>query len=370
MVKILFTIINMNRGGAQRVLVNMVNKLDLTKYDVTILSINDQGDLQNELDHRIKYRSINRIKNRFIRSCYAYLVRRVIPPWITAAFFFRKHFDYEVAYLEGECTRLVAAHRVPKEKKIAWVHINLVLQGDSMKIYPSKEAALNAYKEFNRVICVSQAAKNAFIDCFGPMDSLSVVYNVYDFDEIEKKSLESIQPWRGPGLNMLMVGNFRKQKAYDRMINIAEQLKNDGLSFSLTILGDGPEFPFISQLVSNKHLSDEVQLLGAISNPYPYLKQADVLVCSSITEGFSTVVMEALTLDCPTITTDCTGMSEILDNGTYGIITENNESALYQQLKKVICSPDILSKYRSSLCKRKQYFQEKTSVKRIEQFFI
>lgn len=366
--KLLFTIINMNRGGGQRVLVNLVNSLDLQKYDITVLAINGDGDLHRELKDGIHYKAIVRCKHKFIHSLHSFVIRRVVSPKIIASHYIDNDFDYEVAYLEGECTRLIAAHKNDRCKKIAWVHVNLLAITGSFDLYKSMDEARNVYKQFNRVICVSKGVKDAFIKCFGFSNNVSVIYNSFDEKEIAQKAQEIIKPWRGNGLNILMVGNVRKEKAYDRMMSVCEKLKREGLCFSVTILGGGAELKTIENLRKEKGL-DEVHMLGPISNPYPYMKQADVLVCSSLQEGFSTVVIEALLLNLPTITTRCAGMDEILDGGKYGIITENDENALYLGIKQIIQNPEILDHYRTALNERKAFFSRELRIKETERLF-
>ena len=366
--KLLFTIINMNRGGGQRVLVNLVNNLDHDKYDITVLAINNKGDLYKELDSEIHYRTIVKSKNTYLHSFFSFLVRRIISPQIIARLFIGNGYDYEIAYLEGESTRLIAAHRNIKCKKIAWVHVDLLTITGSFGLYKSINEARDAYKKYQHVICVSQGVKRAFVKCFGYSENVSVIYNLIDDKNIKEKSMEIVEPWRGRGLNLLMVGNIRKEKGYDRMMNICEKLKSDKLDFTLTILGGGTEYKTIERIRKEKGL-DEVHLLGAINNPYPYMKQADVLVCSSVQEGFSTVVIEALLLNLPTITTRCSGMDEILDGGKYGIITDNEENALYIGLKKIIQDPQILNHYRALLNDRKSFFSKETRIQETERLF-
>jgi glycosyltransferase involved in cell wall biosynthesis len=359
----------MNRGGGQRVLVNLINNLDSQKYDITVLAISDDGDLDTEHKEHIHYQAIVKSKNKILRLAHSFLVRRVIPPSIIARLYIRSDYNCEIAYLEGECTRLIAAHRVEKRKKLAWVHVNLMEITGSMDLFRSKEKALHAYNQFNHILCVSEGVKRAFFECFGQMNNVSVLYNVIDDKDIYRKAEETVRPWRGEGLNILMVGNFRKQKAYDRMMNICERLKLDRLHYTVTVLGGGSEFETINKMCHQKELTDHVHLLGPVSNPYPYMKEADVLVCSSIQEGFSTVVIEALLLGLPTITTECSGMSEILDNGKYGIITNNDEDSLYQSVKKVINSPEILDEYRRLLPERIKFFSTETRITETEKFF-
>ena len=79
------------------------------------------------------------------------------------------------------------------------------------------------------------------------------------------------------------------------------------------------------------------------------LKNANLFVCSSIFEGYSTVVKECLLLGVPVLTTDCAGMDEMLENGKYGIVVPNNDQALLEGLEKFLANPHVVKIYRENI---------------------
>lgn len=367
--RLLFVIQNMNRGGAQRVLVNLVNNLDLDKYEIKILALSNDGDIEKELKPSIQYESIVATRNKYLRILQSFLIRRVIPAEIVAKYCIRGNFDYEIAYLEGESTRLVAAHQIDKYKKIAWVHVDLAKITGSRKVYKSDRENAEAYKKFGKIVCVSEAVRQAFVSVFGNMDSLQVVYNVIDSESIETKLCEFSPCLPDAGLKILMVGNCRKEKSYDRMLYACRCLKDDGLQFSVTVLGGGTEEEPLKKLCAQLELTDCVSFLGAVKNPYPYMRSTDILLCSSIQEGFSTVVIEALLIGLPTVTTDCSGMSEILENGKYGLIVENSQEGIYEGLKECINNPSLIEKYKAILPERKAFFSTEKRIEETQKLF-
>ena len=344
----------------------MVNNLPSDQYDITVQSIYDVGDLSQELAPSIHYQSIVKTKNMLSFQLAAYFVRRIISPKVIADLFIKSGYDIENAYLEGESTRLIASH-VSQSRKIAWVHVNMNEIFTSQGLYRSIDEHKAIYKKFSKVICVSEGARRGFFQRFGEMENVEVLYNVIDGQLIHKKAEEHVEYQRRDGLNLLMVGNFRKEKAYDRMLSVSKKLNNEGYSFHLTILGSGAEFNSISALREELDLSQVVDMPGSIRNPYPYMKQADLLVCSSKEEAFSTVVIEACILGLPTLTTDCAGMDEILDKGKYGMIVENSVEGLYQGLKTVLEDPSVIAKYRAVLPERISYFSKE---KRIQETIL
>ena len=106
--------------------------------------------------------------------------------------------------------------------------------------------------------------------------------------------------------------------------------------------------------------------MGFKNNPYPYLNIADVFVCSSYAEGFSTVATEALILGVPIITTDCAGMKELFGNYHCGLIVNNDEDSLYGALKYILDNKENLNIYKNEINKRKDFFDIKKRMIEIE----
>lgn len=149
---------------------------------------------------------------------------------------------------------------------------------------------------------------------------------------------------------------MRKEKGYDRLLRICHRLVQDGERFHLTIVGGGSEFNEIEKLQAKLDLDTTVTLLGNQENPYPYLKQADLFLLPSYSEGFSTVLIEAIILGIPALVTECAGMDEILEHGKYGIIVSNDEDSIYKSIRKILEDHSILEPYKKLLPERKDFF--------------
>ena len=116
-------------------------------------------------------------------------------------------------------------------------------------------------------------------------------------------------------------------------------------------------------------MSESVKFYGYQSNPYPFLQAADLLVCSSRYEGFSTFVTEGLILGKPIVTTDCTGMRELLGNSRYGLITDNTEPALQAGLQTMLQDPELRERYADMAKQRGADFTARSLCEKTEQFF-
>lgn len=127
-----------------------------------------------------------------------------------------------------------------------------------------------------------------------------------------------------------------RQKGFDRLVTACRYLAQEGFSFHLWILGEGPERKTLERMIAEGNLQGRISLLGQLENPYPYVKAADWLVCSSRSEGYSTVISESLILGTPVAATLCSGVREQLGDGEFGLIAENHLLGLYRALEDIL----------------------------------
>lgn len=166
---------------------------------------------------------------------------------------------------------------------------------------------------------------------------------------------------------MVSVGSLIPRKGFERLIHVCGRLKSRGYHFRLLILGKGELYEDLAEQVIDEHLLDSVQLLGFRDNPYPYMAAADLYVCPSYVEGFSTVVSEAVVLETPVVTTDCSGMREILGDSEYGLITQNTEESLFEGLRTMLDKPEVYQYYQQRVRERAPFFYMEERLKAYEE---
>lgn len=363
MIKILFFIPGLSEGGAEKVLRNLVNNMDQSKFDITVQTINEY-EADKYLAKGIKYKSIITCKSYVGKKMMQYWFRFCTALKLTYPLYVKGDYDIEVAYLECGATKVMSASTNKKALKLAWVHCDLNKKG----IVSDKTK--RQYKRFDKVICVSDDTKKVFDSCFDNCTESVVLHNVIDEEEIFEKAENKLRFARdNTAKNLIAVGRLAKQKAFDHLIKTCAKLRDDGYKFFLRILGEGPERENLSQLINNLKLTNHVELCGFVDNPYPYMKAADFIICSSKYEGFSTVVIEALILGKPVITTPCTGMYELLGNSKYGFIVDDSEDGLYKGLKQMIDSPEVENRYITMAKKRGADFSKRKLTLQTEKFF-
>ena len=112
-------------------------------------------------------------------------------------------------------------------------------------------------------------------------------------------------------------------------------------------MNEGSLRNFLQEEIDNNGLKSKVTLVGFRENPYPMLKESDLYVCSSHREGYSTTVVESLVLGVPVLTTNCSGMTEILgENQEFGMIVDNNDEALIQGLERILNDNQLYAYYK------------------------
>ncbi|GAA0768052.1 glycosyltransferase [Clostridium subterminale] len=369
MKKIIFLTQNLDGGGAERVLVDTVNNLDASKYDITIMTVQNKGIYREQLNSNIKYRTLNPFKNVFIEKIWNKLIWKYFYKMIHKIFINNK-YDIEIAYLEGVSTKIISQSKNRKSKKLAWVHIDLYNFFYTEKIFRNIQCQKECYSKFDNIICVSNGVKENFIKRFDIEKNVSVLYNVLDNNAICLKAEEDINYSNFENdFIICTIGRLTKQKAYDRLLRVHNKLINEGLNYKLWIIGEGEDREKLEEYIEENNLSNTVKLYGFQKNPYKYLGKSNIFVCSSIAEGFSTVATEAVILGIPVVTTDCAGMRELLEDNLYGIIVENSEKALYKGLKQIISNPEVYNKYLEKVKMRSEEYKIEKRIKEVEYYF-
>lgn len=197
------------------------------------------------------------------------------------------------------------------------------------------------YPWADEIVAVSQGVAQDLAQVTGlPLKRIQAIYNPIVTPEILEKSKESLDhPWFAPGEPpvVLGVGRLEEQKDFPTLIRAFAQVRQVQPA-RLVILGSGRERSRLNTLVRDLSLEDDVDWVGFVSNPYPYIAQAAVFVLSSAWEGFGNVIVEAMTLSTPVVSTNCpSGPSEILDHGKYGwLVPVSNSEAIAQAILNVL----------------------------------
>lgn len=361
--KLLFVMLTMRGGGAEGALVNLVNNLSKKGHDITVLSLFNVGVNIEKLDKDITYKSIF---CRYIPGNR--LLFKLVPPKILFRLMIKERYDVITAYLQGVTTRIVAG--APEGQTcVARIGCTFSKSYDSSGAYQSREEMLKCYKRYKKIVANSKDALNFFSDVTGIKNNLDILYNVYDTKLIQEKSLEKVEYIKNNNtINFITTGTLTKVKGYMRLLECFNKLSENGYTYHLFIIGAGEEEAALSEY-ADTHIKENVTFLGFQKNPYKYVRQADMYICSSYNEGFSNAVAEAVILGVPVLTTDCSGMREILGDGAGGIIVENTDEGLYSGIKRVLDNPAIIDTYKETIRKCQDFFDTENGIRQTETFF-
>ena len=349
--RLMFLIESMVVGGAERVLINLVNGLDAEKYDITVISVFKQSVFEGyqctfseSLLPHVKYKYLvdntNLLKYRLFNAFFYHGGK-----WLLHQLLIGDGYDVEIAWYEGLPTTFLAHSSNQHSRKLAWLHYG---DGFAHLTTIQKEAYRQEYRQYDEIVGVSDGVCRNFKERLG--------------EEADAFTVERETP-----LTFVSVGRLIPVKGFDRLVNVCARLKQEGYDFRLWMIGEGGEHETLQNQIRQLGLEREVKMFGNQDNPYPYMEAADWCVSSSLAEGFSTVLTEACILGTPIISTRCLGTAELLgENSEYGLMIENAEEPLYQALKRVLTYPDLRADYSTKIRQRSAAFQKEELVRAVE----
>lgn len=368
MIDVLFLIHDLSVGGAEKVLVNLVNHMNKEKFNVTVLSLFDEGVNKEFLGDDIIYKYAFK---KAIRG-NSHLMKLFTPQYLYKKIV-KDEYDIVISFLEGPSTRVVSGCLNDNTKIVSWVHSTIRTDNELSASFRSFKEAYACYSSNDKIVFVSEDTKKAFLNVCPLKDKALVLYNTNESDEIIKKSKEVIEDFyfKNDTFYWCGVGKLVDNKGFDRMIRIQNKLISEGYKVELIILGVGPKESELVELCESKGVSNSVHFLGYKKNPYKYIAKCNLFVCASHSEGFSTAATESLIVGTPICTVDVSGMKEMLGKkNEYGLIVNNNEEDLYFGIKKLLDDKELLATYREKTFIRKKIFSTSSTVKSVENMLI
>jgi len=274
---------------------------------------------------------------------------------------FFSNFDTVCVISEGSGFREIVA-ACHARRKIQWIHTDYCAWKDKTKW--TKQITKNdakIYEKFDNIVVLTAAIKNDFLRLYPHLTGKVVVNrNLIPVKKICDSAKISV---KDPTLlKFVTVGRIDQWKAYDRLFEVLRLLYRDGYRFYWTIVGGGEDFDRVNALFANSEFANYVELTGHRSNPYSFMKEADVFALLSRYEGLPNTIYEALILGTPVIATNVGGISQQIQNGKTGWVVENNVEGIYCGLKFILNHPEQIAQAKAQLV---QYQYDNDSVLRI-----
>ena len=355
MKKVAIVLDSMSIGGIPKACAAFVRQL-VEYCDVTMIMRRDDGELMDLLPgkahvkvvphgsfrtvfrgHLAARRGFRLIKFAVSYLWWTYLCKR----WVKSneilaketGVFVDDEYDCVMAFHGMSIHHLVTAlYNVKADKKIAWIH------GDHPFSDAHKIDAGRIYEKFDKIYCGSNIAKNKFLSDFPGAASITDTYYCYiDTEDVKKKSTEfSCEVFQPGYFNILTVGRLSQEKGQDLIPETVRRLKENGYKIKWFLIGDGDDKNRIEELIHQNNVCGDVVLLGAMSNPFPFMKECDLYVQPSYSECYSLTVFEALSLGKIVLCSDVAGASELLTSGEEAIFSKPTVDCLVQNISMLI----------------------------------
>jgi len=355
-------------GGSTTSLLSLLGVLDYDKYEVDLLFLTDNKTNVEKVPPQVnilpiahKYQSAKRRKiwrmtsirylwhyaiSKFItwknknrKYGEEYLVRKDLEPYRKL----EKEYDVAIGFLEGYSNIYLIDH-VKAKKKIGWVHIDLM----ASNFNPAYDKPI--FEKLDNIVVVSNKCLESFKKyCPECAEKGVVIENILTQEYAQKMAQEDarIEGFDKDKINLFTCCRISfTAKGLDRATRVFAKLKNENLIEDVRwyILGEGSDRPILEQMIKDFGLEKNIILLGAIDNPYKYLKQADLFFLPSIWEGKPMAVTEAQLLGIPAFVTEYASAHEQVRDGVDGIVVKNDEESIYEGLKKLLLDLSVLDK--------------------------
>ncbi|WP_368503228.1 glycosyltransferase [Alkalihalophilus sp. As8PL] len=311
--KIAFLLYSLDGGGVERMTIHLAEAFVQKGYVVDLIVVNYTGDYLNEVPPEVRVQTFNKKK---MSACFLELcryLRREKPNYLVSA----KDYINVIAIM----AKLVARVRT---KVIVSCRVNLTEQvhHEPKKFKRIRTYVKYTYQKADEIVAVSKGVASDIQEITGvPKEKIHVIYNPVVSDKLIKKAEEPVaHPWFQEQKTVIVsVGRLHKQKDYPTLLRAFQSVFHNKPATRLLFIGDGPEEEELRALSRQLEIESVVDFVGFQTNPYPYMRQASLFVLSSGWEGFGNVLVEALAVGCPVVSTNCpSGPSEILENGIYG----------------------------------------------------
>lgn len=391
--KILFVMESLRIGGAEKSLVTILSLLDKGKYDIELYLFRQEGEFLEQVPEGVKllpisdidamqknfktdwitYLKSGKIKRSFysfkwlLGCCISKYVghREEYIGWNNSTHLYSDipgEYDVAIGFLEKKASYFIVDH-VNAKKKIVFMHT------DYDAIPHDKALDEYCYRQVDYLAVVSKHTKETMIKNFPFLeDKIKVIKNMVSPELINKMAEgEAVEMASSEcDTKIVTVCRLTYPKNIDGAIDILQKLRKKGIDAEWFVVGEGGERKNLEDKIKKLGLENSFHLIGARSNPYPYMKACDIYVQPSRWEGYGITVAEAKVLYKPIVTSDIPEFREQIEDGVTGMIGKN-EGKMAECIQQLIDNREN----RICLCNnlKKESF-EKAELEKLEQLIV
>lgn len=361
-------------GGQEKMLSELLKIIDPIKYEVLLLVEENCGKeniYEEKIPNYIKYEfltsekfmkklnSLKQSRNPISKLIYSIMLKLKKKIAIKN---FKKYLDFSniiIDYNLGLLRHCNELNLVGK-RLIGWSHAGL---GGKLKD-KRKEKNRRCYTD---IVTINEEMRKCYEERLGKEGvKIHKIHNFLDENIILSNSQESLDEELGEYI--ISVGALTENKNNACLIRAFRELIDKGIKENLVIIGEGKERENLENLILELNLKDRVKLLGLKINPYKYIGKSSLFVQCSYSEGFPLVLLESMILGKAVVSTDNYGSREILDNGKYGMIVENNYKEVSKKIYKLLDNKNLKKQMEGLALLRSKEFSLKAGQKYMEDF--
>lgn len=351
-------------GGVESSLSNFLRYLAEQGHDVSVVFWRGTGPVRDSLPSTVRvidiqtgfsgrlYRTgglreaLGRERVRDKAAALGYIgLRRILRgfrnPWILLERI-PEHFDIGIAFRHEGYGPYYLIDHVRATRKVMWYH-----HGDYEPSTMGYAVDRSYFEKMDAIVAVAESARSMLVESFPVLEGrIRVIHNIIDECAIRQKSLALTEEFQRPaGLYLVSVSRLSHEKGVDLAVRTARVLQERGVNFAWHVIGDGPERSRLEGLIVQLGVQSRVVLMGERSNPFPYMRWADLFVQTSRVEAHPLTIQEAMVLGKPIIASDIPSIAAVLQQGRLGSLSELTPEAFADAIEALSSNANVRASY-------------------------
>lgn len=339
--KILHIIPNLKKGGAERLVLNIINGLqklpDIEVQLITFSSENDYEFLCNSISwtviNTVAIPSLTKKNNVEVAQLQEYIDS--FHPDVIHTHLFEAEIAVAHIKLPYETKRIIHFHdSMPQFRNL---NFKTLYNKSLLTNFFEKRIVLSGYQKNTLSICISKNIKD-YSETVLPKSIKSVLlYNAIDLERFNNDSYEN-----NSYNEIAITGSLVDKKGHDLAIETIRELVNRNLKIHLHILGDGPNKNKLEGLIDELNLQNNITMHGLVDHPEDYLKKCKIYLHTASHEPFGLVLVEAMACGLPVVCTDGKGNRDLIKDGENGFMIWKRNSKLLADKIELLLQNDSL----------------------------
>lgn len=383
--KVLFITPSLRQGGVEHSLITCLSLLNPNQYDITLFLYTKMLDLLSEVPEYVNV-VIGVDKTKYYRRPYiiSLLLKQKIYKFLkndNAALVTQEKINNYIHCKKVEHPQRVYFSKDHYDAIISYsLHIGtemaLMIQGNKRIVFMHSSDP-NYHKEiiekdlihFDKIVAVSPNIAKVYKKNYAYLDNKIIsIDNYVDAEKIIEQSKETnIGIITRERITIATCGRISHEKGFDLAVEAAECLKRQGINFYWFFIGDGADREKIEQTIKERKLDKYIEITGYKDNPYPYIAAADIYIQPSYEEAQPLVLLEAMALGKPIVSTKTVGGTTILKDGEKGVLTDFNGQAIANGIMTLINSPDVRHSFENIYTLEDNKKEKKIYIEKINQ---